>query len=140
MMLPQEIIRIKRNGQTLNDSQINSFVNGLVDGSFSDSQVGAMAMAIFQKGMSVDEKVTLTKAMMNSGDVLSWVLMVGGIHIVNIKDAVGLRAGWQFSRWSDGTGKQPWRIWWSVFLGADTNGDGAFSAFEIHASRLARSA
>jgi thymidine phosphorylase len=54
-MLPQEIIRIKRNGQTLNDSQINSFVNGLVDGSFSDSQVGAMAMAIFQKGMSVDE-------------------------------------------------------------------------------------
>ena len=72
MMLPQEIIRIKRNGHTLNDSQINSFVNGLVDGSFSDSQVGAMAMAIFQKGMSVDEKVTLTKAMMNSGDVLSW--------------------------------------------------------------------
>ena len=72
MMLPQEIIRIKRNGQTLDDSQINSFVNGLVDGSFSDSQVGAMAMAIFQKGMSVDEKVTLTKAMMNSGDVLSW--------------------------------------------------------------------
>jgi thymidine phosphorylase len=71
-MLPQEIIRIKRNGQTLDDSQINSFVNGLVDGSFSDSQVGAMAMAIFQKGMSVDEKVTLTKAMMNSGDVLSW--------------------------------------------------------------------
>jgi len=71
-MLPQEIIRIKRNGQTLNDSQIQSFVNGLVDGSFSDSQVGAMAMAIFQKGMSVDEKVTLTKAMMNSGDVLSW--------------------------------------------------------------------
>jgi len=72
MMLPQEIIRIKRNGQTLDESQIQSFVNGLVDGSFSDSQVGAMAMAIFQKGMSVDEKVTLTKAMMNSGDVLSW--------------------------------------------------------------------
>jgi len=71
-MLPQEIIRIKRNGQTLDESQIQSFVNGLVDGSFSDSQVGAMAMAIFQKGMSVDEKVTLTKAMMNSGDVLSW--------------------------------------------------------------------
>jgi len=72
MMLPQEIIRIKRNGHTLNESQIQNFVNGLVDGSFSDSQVGAMAMAIFQKGMSVDEKVTFTKAMMNSGDVLSW--------------------------------------------------------------------
>lgn len=72
MILPQEIIRIKRDGQTLNESQIHNFVNGLVDGTFSDSQVGAMAMAIFQQGLSVDEKVTLTKAMMNSGDVLSW--------------------------------------------------------------------
>jgi len=72
MILPQEIIRIKRNGQALNDSEIQNFVNGLVDGSFSDSQAGAMAMAIFHQGLSVEEKVTLTKAMMNSGDVLSW--------------------------------------------------------------------
>jgi len=72
MILPQEIIRIKRNGHTLTDSHIQNFVNGLVDGSFSDSQAGAMAMAIFQQGLSVDEKVTLTKAMMNSGDVLNW--------------------------------------------------------------------
>ena len=72
MVLPQEIIRIKRDGKNLNEGQIHNFVKGLVDGSFSDSQVGAMAMAIFQKGLSVEEKVTLTKAMMNSGDVLSW--------------------------------------------------------------------
>jgi thymidine phosphorylase len=72
MVLPQEIIRIKRDGKNLSEGQIHSFVKGLVDGSFSDSQVGAMAMAIFQKGLSVEEKVTLTKAMMNSGDVLSW--------------------------------------------------------------------
>ena len=72
MILPQEIIRIKRDGHTLNESQIHNFVNGLVDGSFSDSQAGAMAMAIFQRGLSVEEKVTLTLAMMNSGDVLSW--------------------------------------------------------------------
>ena len=72
MILPQEIIRIKRDGQPLNEQQIQCFVNGLVDGSFSDSQVGAMAMAIFQQGLSVEEKVTLTLAMMNSGDVLNW--------------------------------------------------------------------
>ncbi|MFT5297962.1 MAG: thymidine phosphorylase, partial [Colwellia sp.] len=72
MILPQEIIRTKRDGKILNQSQIHDFVNGLVDGSFSDSQVGAMAMAIFQQGLSVEEKVTLTTAMMNSGDVLSW--------------------------------------------------------------------
>ncbi len=71
-ILPQEIIRIKRNGNELGEQAINGFVNGLVDGKFSDSQVGAMAMAIFQHGMSVDEKVFFTKAMMNSGDVLSW--------------------------------------------------------------------
>jgi thymidine phosphorylase len=71
-IIPQEIIRLKRNGQVLNEQAINGFVSGLVDGNFSDSQVGAMAMAIFQNGMSIDERVHFTKAMMNSGDVLSW--------------------------------------------------------------------
>ena len=71
-IIPQEIIRLKRNGQVLNEDSINGFVSGLVDGNFSDSQVGAMAMAIFQNGMTIDERVYFTKAMMNSGDVLSW--------------------------------------------------------------------
>jgi thymidine phosphorylase len=71
-IIPQEIIRLKRNGQVLNEQAINGFVSGLVDGNFSDSQVGAMAMAIFQQGMSIDERVNFTKAMMHSGDVLSW--------------------------------------------------------------------
>jgi thymidine phosphorylase len=71
-IIPQEIIRLKRDGQVLNEQAINSFVSGLVDGNFSDSQVGAMAMAIFQQGMSIDERVNFTKAMMNSGEVLSW--------------------------------------------------------------------
>jgi thymidine phosphorylase len=71
-IIPQEIIRLKRNGQTLDEQAINGFVSGLVDGNFSDSQVGAMAMAIFQNGMSMEERVNFTKAMMHSGDVLSW--------------------------------------------------------------------
>jgi thymidine phosphorylase len=72
MLLPQEIIRTKRNGKILKEQEIMCFVDGLKDGSFSDSQVGAMAMAIFQQGMSVEETVLFTRAMMNSGDVLSW--------------------------------------------------------------------
>jgi len=72
MYLPQEIIRVKRNGKALNKGQIQNFVDGLVDGNFSDSQVGAMAMAIYLNGMNVDEKVNLTKGMMHSGEVLSW--------------------------------------------------------------------
>lgn len=71
-VIPQEIIRLKRDGQALDAQAINGFVSGLVDGNFSDSQVGAMAMAIFQRGMSLDERVNFTKAMMHSGDVLSW--------------------------------------------------------------------
>jgi len=71
-VIPQEIIRLKRDGQALDAQAINGFVSGLVDGNFSDSQVGAMAMAIFQQGMSLDERVDFTKAMMHSGDVLSW--------------------------------------------------------------------
>lgn len=71
-VIPQEIIRLKRDGNVLDEHAINGFVSGLVDGNFSDSQVGAMAMAIFQQGMSLDERVNFTKAMMHSGDVLSW--------------------------------------------------------------------
>ena len=71
-VIPQEIIRVKRDGKVLDEHAINGFVAGLVDGNFSDSQVGAMAMAIFHQGMTVDEKVGFTKAMMNSGDVLNW--------------------------------------------------------------------
>ncbi|PKI16744.1 thymidine phosphorylase [Colwellia sp. 12G3] len=71
-IIPQEIIRLKRDGKILDEQAINGFVSGLVDGNFSDSQVGAMAMAIFQQGMTIDERVNFTKAMMNSGEVLSW--------------------------------------------------------------------
>ncbi|MBU2919469.1 thymidine phosphorylase [Psychrosphaera sp. F3M07] len=72
MLLPQEIIRIKRDGGVLKQQEIQRFVDGLVDGSFSDAQVGAMAMAIFQQGLNTEEKVILTTSMMHSGDVLSW--------------------------------------------------------------------
>ncbi len=72
MLLPQEIIRTKRNGEQLTETQIQTFVDGLVSGYFNDAQVGAMAMAVFQQGMAVEETVALTKAMMHSGEVLAW--------------------------------------------------------------------
>jgi thymidine phosphorylase len=70
--LPQEIIRSKRDGGILSDDEIQFFVDGLVNGKFNDAQVGAMAMAIFQQGMTTQEITKLTLAMMHSGDVLSW--------------------------------------------------------------------
>ena len=71
-MLAQEIIRIKRDGGTLDAAHIQSFVRGLVDGSWSEGQAAALAMAVFFQGMSMPERVALTQAMMRSGEVMDW--------------------------------------------------------------------
>lgn len=71
-MLAQEIIRIKRDGHALERSHIDSFVKGLVDGSWSEGQAAALAMAMFLKGMRRDETVALTQAMTHSGLVMDW--------------------------------------------------------------------
>ncbi|MDD2880548.1 MAG: thymidine phosphorylase [Rhodoferax sp.] len=71
-MLAQEIIRIKRDGRTLERTHIDSFVKGLVDGSWSEGQAAALAMAMFLNGMSRDETVALTQAMTHSGLVMDW--------------------------------------------------------------------
>ncbi|MBK5565646.1 thymidine phosphorylase [Ensifer sp. SSB1] len=71
-MLPQETIRRKRNGERLAPSEIADFVRGLSDGSISEGQVAAFAMAIWFSGMSRDETVALTLAMRDSGETLDW--------------------------------------------------------------------
>ena len=71
-MLPQEIIIKKRNGLNLSKEDINCFVKGLLDQSFSDPQIAAMTMAILINKMDYEETIYLTKAMANSGEVISW--------------------------------------------------------------------
>lgn len=71
-MLPQEIIRHKRNGEPLTAEEIKFFVRGITDDTVSEGQIAALAMAIFFNGMSMDESVNLTREMTNSGDVLEW--------------------------------------------------------------------
>lgn len=71
-MLPQEVIRAKRDGRALTSSEVNEFIAGLTNGSVSEGQVAAFAMAVFFKGMSADEAVGLTLAMRDSGTVLTW--------------------------------------------------------------------
>ena len=72
MLSPPELIRIKRDGGVLSPAQIGSFVQGLVDGAWSDSQAAALAMAVLLRGMNHEETVALTLAMAHSGEVLSW--------------------------------------------------------------------
>jgi len=71
-MIPQEIIRKKRDKISLSEDEVKLFVNGLTDNSFSDAQIAAMSMAIFQNGMTAEETVWMTHAMKNSGDTLEW--------------------------------------------------------------------
>lgn len=71
-MLAQEIIRRKRDGHTLQTTEIDAFVTGLTQGTWSEGQAAAFAMAVFLKGMTASEKVDLTRAMTHSGRVMDW--------------------------------------------------------------------
>ncbi len=71
-MLPQEIIRRKRDGQALDPAEIAFVVQGMTDGSIGEGQIAAFAMAVFFNDMTMDERVALTRAMTQSGTTLRW--------------------------------------------------------------------
>jgi thymidine phosphorylase len=71
-VLIAELIRRKRDGGELTADEIEFLVAGITDGSVSDAQVGALAMAILLQGMTADERIALTGAKTRSGDVLDW--------------------------------------------------------------------
>ena len=73
-MLPQEVIRRKRDGESLKREEIAFFVRGMTDGSITEGQIAAFAMAVLWRGMTLDERVALTEAMRDSGEVLRWDL------------------------------------------------------------------
>ena len=88
-MLPQEIIRKKRDGAPLSADDITAFVKGLADGSFTEGQVAALAMAIFLNGVERQEAVALTLAMRDSGDVLDWSDLPGPVTDKHSTGGVG---------------------------------------------------
>lgn len=78
-MLPQEIIRKKRDGGKLSGHEIAFFVRGMTSGAVSEGQISALAMAVFFNGMERDEAVALTLAMRDSGSVLDWSDLPGPV-------------------------------------------------------------
>jgi thymidine phosphorylase len=70
--LPQEIIRAKRDGRALSSEEIGEFIAGLTSGLVTEGQAAAFAMAVFFRGMDIDERVHLTRAMTRSGITLDW--------------------------------------------------------------------
>ncbi len=66
------LIRKKRDGEILTDQEINSFVRGVTSGAWADYQTSALLMAMFVRGLSLDEQNALTSAMLNSGEQLDF--------------------------------------------------------------------
>ncbi len=78
-MLPQEIIRAKRDGRALTAQEITFFVRGITEGYVTEGQISALAMAVFFNGMNRDEAVALTLGMRDSGTVLDWSDLPGPV-------------------------------------------------------------
>jgi thymidine phosphorylase len=71
-LIPQELIRRKRDGGRLSDEEVEFVVRGIADGGLTDGQVAAFAMAVFFRDLDDAERVALTGAMTRSGTVLRW--------------------------------------------------------------------
>lgn len=72
-----DIIKKKRDGKTLSKQEIDFFIEGYTKGEIPDYQASALLMAIFYKGMSVEETTNLTLAIRNSGEVLDFSAIDG---------------------------------------------------------------
>lgn len=71
------IIEKKKNKKNLNEDEITFAVNAYVMGIISDAQMSALLMAICINGMSLEETYYLTKAMIESGDVIDLTSIPG---------------------------------------------------------------
>lgn len=70
-MIPQWLIEKKRDGHALSPGEIRAFILGFAEGTIPDYQAAALAMAVYFKGMTPAEVSALTRAMVESGDVLA---------------------------------------------------------------------
>ncbi|MBQ8175093.1 MAG: thymidine phosphorylase [Clostridia bacterium] len=67
-----DIIRRKRDGEILSEKEIQFFVRGYASGEIPDYQASALCMAIYFRGMTVEETTALTLAIRDSGDRLDF--------------------------------------------------------------------
>ena len=75
-MRPYDVIKKKRDGLPLTDTEIRAFIKGYVAGEIKDYQAAAFCMAVYFRGMTPEETASLTMAIRDSGDTLHFE----GIH------------------------------------------------------------
>ena len=65
-----DLIVKKRDGAALSAEEITWMINEYVSGTIPDYQMSAMLMAIVLRGMTTEETISLTEAMLHSGETL----------------------------------------------------------------------
>jgi len=70
----RSIIAKLRRREEPTGEELHWFAQGLADGTVSDAQAGAFAMAVCMHGLGDAGRTALTRAMRDSGDVLQWDL------------------------------------------------------------------
>lgn len=68
------VIAAVRDGRPLGEADLAWFARGLADGTVTDAQAAAFAMAVLCRGLGEAGRVALTRAMRDSGEVLAWDL------------------------------------------------------------------
>jgi len=66
------VISKKRDGGELTADEIGFLIHGYVRGDVADYQMSSWAMAVFIRGMTVDETAALTEHMLHSGVTFEW--------------------------------------------------------------------
>ncbi len=67
-----ELIEAKRDGEALSPEAIEWLISAYTDGTVTDYQMSAMAMAVFLNGLDSEELAAWTTAMLHSGEVLDF--------------------------------------------------------------------
>lgn len=67
---PVELILKKRDGHSLDESEVSFFINGFLDGSIADYQMSALLMSCFFQGLNIEETKAFTRSYIESGESL----------------------------------------------------------------------
>ena len=68
MIKMHDIITKKQDGRELTEDELSFFVKGVTDGTIPDYQISALLMAIWFRGMTEEETITLTELLIESGE------------------------------------------------------------------------
>ena len=69
---PRQIVAAKRDGQSLDDAEVEAFIEGYTRGSITDALASAFLMACLIRGLDDGETLALTRALIDSGDTVSF--------------------------------------------------------------------